>query len=116
MRALHVALHALGAQLATVEREVLPRLESDHLIVLHLELDAALLSAETAMRLDRTVHFTDGHPSARWLVFGVWAEGIHDLRYRNWQLCHVFPVPDHYRNDSGRLSARHIASWINARL
>src|SRR5438132_304462 len=42
---LHVALHALRTELPAVERELFPRLETDHLVVLDLELDAALLPA-----------------------------------------------------------------------
>ena len=55
VRALQVALHALRAEHAAVEREVLPRLEADDLVVLDLELDAALLAAEAAVRLDEPV-------------------------------------------------------------
>src|SRR5262245_25895588 len=55
MCALQVALHTLGAQHAAIEREVLPRLEPDDLVALHLELDPALLTAEAAMRLDELV-------------------------------------------------------------
>ena len=55
MRALQVSLDALRAQHAAVEREVLPRLEADDLVVLHLQLDAALLAAETAMRLHESL-------------------------------------------------------------
>src|SRR5215467_2843129 len=55
MRALEVALHAFGTQHAAVERKVFPRLEADHLVVAHLELNAALLTAETAMSLDQPV-------------------------------------------------------------
>src|SRR5262249_8994241 len=55
VRALEVPLHALGAEHAAVEREVLPRLEADHLVAGDLELDAALLAAEAAMCLDELV-------------------------------------------------------------
>ena len=55
VRALQVAADALGAEHALVEREVLPRLEADDLVVLDLELDAALLAAEAAVRLDQPV-------------------------------------------------------------
>ena len=63
MLVLHVALHALGAELALVERELFPRLEADDLFVLDLELDAALLAAEAAVRLHDPVRFAVGRPS-----------------------------------------------------
>ena len=66
MRALQVALHALRAEHAAVEREVLPRLEADHLVVAHLELDAALLAAEAAVRLHQPIGLDAGRqPHAR---------------------------------------------------
>jgi hypothetical protein len=55
VRALQVAFHALGAQLAMVERKVHPWLEADHLVVLHQQLDATLLAAEAAVRLDGAI-------------------------------------------------------------
>ena len=55
VRALQVALDALGTEHAVIERELLPRLEADDLVVLDLELDAALLAAEAAMRLDEPI-------------------------------------------------------------
>ena len=55
MRALQVALDALGTEHTVVEGELLPRLEADDFIVLDLELDAALLAAEAAVRLDEPV-------------------------------------------------------------
>ena len=51
MGPLQIALDALGTEHAAVEGELLPRLEADDLIVLDLELNAALLAAEAAMRL-----------------------------------------------------------------
>jgi hypothetical protein len=56
---------ALRAQLPFVEREVLPRLEADNLLVLHFQLDAALLAAEAAMRRDDPVRFPARRPTAR---------------------------------------------------
>src|SRR5262249_42703530 len=41
---LHISLHALGAEPALVEWEVLPGLEPDHTVVFYLELNAALLA------------------------------------------------------------------------
>ena len=64
MAALQVALHALRAELALVERELVPGLEADDLVVLHLQLDAALLAAEAAVRLDHAVDLEAGVPAA----------------------------------------------------
>src|SRR5687767_5619854 len=52
MRALQVTLHALRAKHAPVEGKFFPWLEPDDLVVTNLELDAALLAAEAAVRLD----------------------------------------------------------------
>ena len=66
MRALQVALHALRTEHAAIEREVLPRLEADHLVVADLELNPALLPAEAAMRLHEPIGFDAGRqPHAR---------------------------------------------------
>ena len=51
MGALQVPLDAFRAQHAAVERKFFPRLEADDLVVSDLQLNPALLSAETAMRL-----------------------------------------------------------------
>src|SRR5579884_2039190 len=50
MLVLHVALDALGAELAPIEWKVLARLKPDDLVILDLEVDSALLSAEAAVR------------------------------------------------------------------
>jgi hypothetical protein len=60
MRILQVAAHALGAEHAAVERELLPGLEADHLVVDHLQLDPALLPAEAAVRLHQPVGLAPG--------------------------------------------------------
>ena len=65
MAALEVALDALRAQLALVEREVVPRLEADHGVVVDLQLDPALLAAEAAVRVDDSVDLEPGVPTAR---------------------------------------------------
>src|SRR5262252_10326142 len=83
MRALQVALDALGAQHAPVERELLPRLEADNLVVPDLELHAALLAAETAMRLDKPIGLRarrQPHPGHRRRVR---AEAIDDAEFVN---------------------------------
>ena len=74
MLVLHVALHALGAELALVEGELLPRLEADDLVVLHLELDAALLAAEAAVRLHEPVGLAGARPAAGRLAVEMRAE------------------------------------------
>src|SRR6476660_1680258 len=78
MAVLHVALDALGAEHPLVEGEVFPGLEADHLVVAHLELDAALLAAEAAVRLDQLVRRMRGlvAPAAGWLMRRVWAPGV----------------------------------------
>ena len=63
--ALQVALHALRAELALVEREVVPGLEADDLVVVDLQLDAALLTAEAAVGLDHLVDLEARVPPAR---------------------------------------------------
>ena len=71
---LHVALHALRAELALVERKLLPRLEADDLLVLHLELDAALLAAEAAVRRHDPVGLAARGPAAGRLAVEMRAE------------------------------------------
>src|SRR5437016_5400859 len=51
MRALHVSLHALRTKHAAIERKLFPRLKADDLIAADLELNAALLTAKTAVGL-----------------------------------------------------------------
>ena len=52
---LQVALHAFGTKLPLIDREFLPRLEADHLVVFDLELNAALDAAKAAMRFHELV-------------------------------------------------------------
>ena len=51
MAALHIALYALGAKHAVVERKIFPGLETDDLILSDLELNAALLATEATVGL-----------------------------------------------------------------
>ena len=60
MRSLEVALDAFRAQHPAIEGKLLPRLEADDLVVEHLELNAALLSAETAVRLHQLLGLDAG--------------------------------------------------------
>ena len=64
MAALQVPLDAFGAELALVEGEVVPGFESDDLVVVDLQFDAALLAAEAAVGLDDLVDLEPGVPSA----------------------------------------------------
>jgi hypothetical protein len=57
VRALEIALHALRTEHAAVEGKILPGLEADDLVVAHLELNAALLPAEAAVRLHQAIGF-----------------------------------------------------------
>ena len=70
MFVLQVALDALGAEHAAIDRELFPRLEADDLVVVNLELNAALHAAEAAMRLhERAVRLL--RPAAGRLVVQV---------------------------------------------
>ena len=64
-----------------VERKLLPRLEADDLVVLHLELDAALLAAEAAVRLHQPVGLDAGSQprAASWST--VRAEPVDDREF-----------------------------------
>src|SRR6188474_2598832 len=53
--ALKVPLHTFRAEHPSVERKLLPRLESDHFVPANLELDATLLPTETAVGLDEAL-------------------------------------------------------------
>src|SRR5690606_321138 len=80
MRSLEIALHAFRAEHAAVEREVHPRLEADHLVVLDLELNAALLAAEAAVRLDESVGLGAGREALARHAREVRSEPIDDLK------------------------------------
>ena len=63
MTALEVPLDALRAELALVERELVPRFETDDLVAVDLELDPALLAAEAAVGVDDAVDLEPGLPA-----------------------------------------------------
>src|SRR6185437_1526609 len=52
---LQIALHALRAKLSLIKRKLLPRFKPNNVVVANLELNAALLPAEAAMRLDDAI-------------------------------------------------------------
>ena len=66
MAALEVPLHALRAELALVERELVPGLEADDLVGVDLEDDPALLATEAAVGLHLAVDLEVGVPPTRW--------------------------------------------------
>ena len=76
MRALQIALDALRTEHAVIERKLLPRLEADDLVVLDLELNAALLAAEAAVRLDDPVGLDAGVEAGTGRVSAVRTERI----------------------------------------
>src|SRR5688500_7406934 len=104
MLPLQVALDALRAQHAAIERELLPRLEADHLVVAHLELDAALLAAEAAMRLHQPLRLdARRHPHTGHLR-QVRTESIDDLPFVYGDRCHNAPCasPNSARRQRGQ--------------
>ena len=52
MVVLQIALHPFGAELALVDRELLPGLEANHFFIAHPELDAALHPTKAAVSFD----------------------------------------------------------------
>src|SRR5688572_30934737 len=65
MRSLQIPLDAFRTEHPAIERKLLPRLEPDDLVAANLELDAALLSTEAAMRLHQPIRFhAGGEPRA----------------------------------------------------
>jgi len=82
MLILEVALDAFGAELTGIEGEILPRLESNYLVVLDFELDSALLSAKAAMGFDDAVWLTNRRPTLWRSTAEVRAKPVDELR--NW--------------------------------
>ncbi len=74
VRALQVTLDALGAEHPPVEGKVIPRLKADDFVVLHLQLNAALLAAKAAVRLDKFVRLGTGIKAHPLHVREVWPE------------------------------------------
>src|SRR5215471_9772073 len=104
MLVLHVPLDALRAKLALIEREVLPGLEPDDLLVLDLELDPALLTTEAAVRLDQAIGLANGRPPAGGLAIGMRPEFRNELFDRRRKPRHHEPPR----------AARQRSSWASA--
>lgn len=60
MRALQIPLNPFWTEHAAIEREFFPRFEPDYLITFDLELNAALLTAKTAVCFHKLVWFNAG--------------------------------------------------------
>ena len=88
MRSLQVSLDALRTQHAVVKGEILPRLEPDDRVVLHLELDAALLAAEAAVRLHHAVGLDAGIELLARHGRGVRTVGLDDFEALAGNRCH----------------------------
>ena len=108
MLVLHVAFDALGTELPLIEREVLPRFEADDFFVLDLELDAALLAAETTVRRHDAVRFASRRPAARRFAVGVRSEPRHEIGNRVRQSRHQAPRLQSASCVSARLFRRHV--------
>ena len=69
MVVLEIALNPLGAEPTLVERELLPGLEPDHLVVFDQELDPALHPAKAAMGLDHLIRLVpSGNAFCGWKI------------------------------------------------
>ena len=78
MFVLQIAFDALWAQHSVIDRKLFPRLEAHDLVVLDLELNAALHAAETAVRLHQLVRLLL-LPAAGRLVVQVRAVPVDEL-------------------------------------
>src|SRR5262245_32471129 len=83
MGTLQVSLDSLGAEHPAIEREFLPRLEANHLVVANLQLNAALLTAEAAMRLDQALGFGAGRQGGTSHHGSMRAKALDDLKLVN---------------------------------
>jgi hypothetical protein len=68
MVVLQIAFHPFGTELTLIDRELLPGLEADYLLVTDLELDAALYAAKAAVGFDQTLRSPRRPPASRWLI------------------------------------------------
>ncbi len=78
MRTLQVPLYSFWTKHSAIEWEFLPRLEANDFVVFYLELDAALLTAETAVRLNETICFNAAVQSLTAGESQVWPKGFND--------------------------------------
>ena len=115
---LEIALDALRAELSLVERELLPGLDADHPLVLHEQRDAALLTAEAAVRVDLPVGRGTGGEAAGWLVAEVGAEGVGERLGRSGETRHPYAASGRAADAAGRgwncaprSSACAVATW-----
>ncbi len=106
MRALQVALDALRAQHASIERELFPRFEANHLVIVNLELNAALLSAEAAVRLDQPLRLDARRQPRAGHRRQVRAESVDDRELVYGDRCHSAPwaSPNSARRHFGQTS------------
>src|SRR5690606_7502326 len=79
VRLLQVTLHALRAHHPAVEGELVPGLDADDGVVAHLQLHAALLPAEAAVRLDVALRLDAGVDAQALGVGAVGAEALDGL-------------------------------------
>src|SRR5205823_1759897 len=85
-------LDAFGAELALIDRKFFPRLEANDAIIFNFELNAALHTAETAVRFYELVGF-DRFPAGGRRVGQAWAEALDKLLVRNKRFCHLISAP-----------------------
>src|SRR5579859_5270654 len=83
--ALHIPLHAFRTQLSLVEREIVPWLKPNHLLILDQKFNAALLSAKAAMSFNAAVRFAQTRPTALRIKLEMRAVLLNQLveRFRN---------------------------------
>jgi hypothetical protein len=84
MSALQVAANSFGAKHTFVEREILPWLKPDDSVVLHFQLNAALLAAEATVGLDDLIGVAGGIQACARRITPVWAEVFDRLVKRDW--------------------------------
>src|SRR6185436_7614059 len=89
VRTLQVPLDALRTEHPAVERNVFTWLEADDLVVQHLQLDAALLPAEAAMRFHQPLGVGAGRAAGAGRRRSVRAEPFDDAKLVDWNRRHV---------------------------
>src|SRR5688572_3810412 len=89
MVVLHVALDSLRAEPPFIEGELLPGLEANDPVILHEKFDAALHSAETAMRLHHRIGFISTGVVLLGRKTQVRTELGDDFLRGGWESCHI---------------------------